>query len=95
MEAQCRHLFILFFSVLTLPFSFKILPYQYSVRTCRNFYIFFRCACGLLRTQHEGELTENVGEWASSTHTREVPTNAFGCVSFSQEQQDAILGAEV
>ena len=87
--SQCGHLFILF-----LPVS-NSCRINISVRTCSNVLIFFRCGCGLLRSEHKGEFSENVGDWSSNMHTREMPTNAFGMVSFSGEQQDAVMGAEV
>ena len=34
-------------------------------------------------------------EWSPVNHVKESPTNAFGYISFSGEQQDAMMAAEV
>ena len=55
-----------------------------------------RCSCGRLRHEHEQNDSNSAPEtWSSAKHTRQNPTNAFGTVSFSTEQQDSSLGAEV
>ena len=47
-------------------------------------------------THEEGKVpSDNSSEWSSNTHTREIPTNAFGKVSFSQDQQDEGVPAKV
>eukprot|EP00795_Rhopilema_esculentum_P014805 gene14805-5910_t len=54
-----------------------------------------RCCCGRLRKEHSGLIIDAFGnEWSAVRHVKESPTNAFGQVSFSEEQQDASLGAE-
>ena len=59
-------------------------------------FLFLRCCCGRLRKEHSGWIIDAFGnEWSAVRHVKESPTNAFGQVSFSEEQQDASLGAEV
>ena len=59
-------------------------------------FLFLRCCCGRLRKEHIGLIIDAFGnEWSAVRHVKESPTNAFGQVSFSEEQQDASLGAEV
>eukprot|EP00794_Sanderia_malayensis_P003066 gene3066-3530_t len=54
-----------------------------------------RCSCGLIRQKHKTQLNESdTKSWLSDVHTDEIPTDAFGAVSFSEDQQDNGTQAE-
>ena len=56
----------------------------------------FRCGCGRLKNDHEQDIKTTQNEvWSSSKHSEEMPTDSFGLVSFSEEDQDAKIASKV
>jgi len=49
-----------------------------------------RCGCGRLKTDHEEGIETSLGEtWSSEKHTSKRPTDSYGLLSFSEEDQDS------
>ena len=56
----------------------------------------FRCGCGRLKTDHEEGIETSLGEtWSSEKHTSKRPTDSYGLLSFSEEDQDSGISTKV
>lgn len=57
---------------------------------------FVRCGCGYLKVRHDPDVSSGQYDvWSSKKHTVEIPTDSFGSLSFSHEEQDREIASKV